>query len=380
MAARIIQFGTSRFLQAHVDLFVHEARQAGQAAGPITVVQVSPSADRAGRVAAFGRPEGYPVLIRGLEQGQRVDRRIDVTSVERGLAAVRDWQELRARFAGEADHIVSNTGEAGYDIAPADQAGAWAEAAVPASFPAKLAALLHHRWRDGARPLAVLPCELISGNGRVLKAAVLALVREARLPVAFADWLTREVPFADTLVDRIVATPLEPIGAIAEPYALWAVARQPGLTLPCTHPAIVATDDLEPYERLKLHILNLGHTALADLWRAQARDPGETVRAILAEAPVRDHLETIYREEVVPGFAAHGMGEAAEAYVATTLERFQNPFLDHKLADIAQHHATKVERRIAAFLAWSAEAGRTAPAPLLAAIVARGRASQGKMP
>ena len=71
MSGRIIQFGTSRFLQAHVDLFVHEARQAGQQPGPITVVQASGSADRAGRVAAFGAAEGYPVIIRGME-GPRV--------------------------------------------------------------------------------------------------------------------------------------------------------------------------------------------------------------------------------------------------------------------------------------------------------------------
>ena len=46
MVGRIVQLGTSRFLQAHVDLFVHEAREEGQAVGPITVVQVSGSPER----------------------------------------------------------------------------------------------------------------------------------------------------------------------------------------------------------------------------------------------------------------------------------------------------------------------------------------------
>ena len=48
MATPIVQFGTSRFLQAHVDLFVSDARAEGQEAGPITVVQTSGSAARAG--------------------------------------------------------------------------------------------------------------------------------------------------------------------------------------------------------------------------------------------------------------------------------------------------------------------------------------------
>ena len=41
MTRRIIQFGTSRFLQAHVDLFVHEARCSGEDIGPITVVKTT---------------------------------------------------------------------------------------------------------------------------------------------------------------------------------------------------------------------------------------------------------------------------------------------------------------------------------------------------
>ena len=182
--------------------------------------------------------------------------------------------------------------------------------------------------------------------------------------------------WADTLVDRIVSAPIEPVGAVAEPYALWAIARRPGLAEPpCRHPAIVMADDLEPYERLKLHILNLGHTVLADLWMSEARDAGETVRAMLADPDVRERLETVYRREVVPGFAARGLGEEAAAYVAATLERLLNPFLDHRLADIAQNHAVKVERRIVAFLAWTAGAGGGAPAaPTLEAIIARNRA------
>ncbi|MFG1293959.1 mannitol dehydrogenase family protein [Xanthobacter versatilis] len=371
MSGRIIQFGTSRFLQAHVDLFVHEARQAGQAVGPICIVQASGAADRAGRVAAFGRPGGYPVIIRGIEKGERIERRIDVTSVDRGLSAAQDWQALSDLFAKDADIIVSNTADAGYEIAASDRGPALLAGGVPVSFPGKLTTLLHRRWRQSGRGLTVLPCELINRNGRVLSAAVAALAREAGAPEAFLAWLEAEVIFADTLVDRIVSQALEPIGAVAEPYALWVIERRPGLELPFTHPSVVLADDLEPFERLKLHILNLGHTVLADIWRSERRDPGETVREILADADVRGRLDDVYRHEVLPGFAAHGMGEEAQRYVATTLERFLNPFLDHRIADIAQNHATKVDRRITAFLSWWAEAGAVGATPTLDVVIAR---------
>jgi len=65
------------------------------------------------------------------------------------------------------------------------------------------------------------------------------------------------------------------------------------------------------------------------------------------------------------------MGEEARAYVATTLDRFLNPFLDHRIADIAQNHAAKIERRIAAFLDWIDGVPGAPATPLLDAVAGR---------
>lgn len=369
MSSRIIQFGTSRFLQAHAALFVHEAQQSGQDVGPIAVVQVSGASSRSGRVAAFGNPQGYPVIIRGMSDGQPLNRTIQVTSVDRGLSAMGHWRELSKLFAEEAEFVVSNTGDTGYQTWPEeDRFGS--DDDVPRSFPAKLAALLVQRWQASARPLVILPCELITGNGHVLKQAVVDCARLNNVAAGFYDWLDGHVAFAETLVDRIVSEPIEPIGAVAEPYALWAIKRAPGVRAPCQHPSIVLTDDLEPYERLKLHILNLGHTFLAEIWQREGRSADETVRAILADKDIRTRLDTLYESEVLPGFAANGMGDEAKAYVATTLDRFRNPFLDHRIADISQHHPEKVARRIRAFLDWADKARSTSDMGTLRQIAA----------
>ena len=369
MSGRIIQFGTSRFLQAHVDLFVHEARVASQDVGPITVIQTTGSVERAGRVAAFGAADGYPVIVRGIEDGIPVDRTVTVTSIDRGLSAASDWAKVVELVAEDAAYLVSNTGDMGYAMMEADRGSGLIEGSPPLSFPGKLTVLLHARWLAGGRPLTMLPCELVRRNGRVLQGLVLDLAREAGLPEAFGSWVRDGMIWTDTLVDRIVSEPLEPVGAVAEPYALWAIERRPGLVLPCTHPCIVLADDLEPFERLKLHILNLGHTMLADLWRREGRPSGETVREILTDPVVLAWIEAVYRDEVIPGFEAHGMGDGARAYVRTTLDRFRNPFLDHRIADIAQNHETKVERRVAAFLDWAEAAGASCPAPALRGVV-----------
>ncbi|MDK4716612.1 mannitol dehydrogenase family protein [Rhizobium sp. CNPSo 4039] len=370
MSSRIIQFGTSRFLQAHAAFFVHEARQSGQDAGPIAVVQVSGASSRSGRVAAFGNPTGYPVIIRGMSDGLPVDRTVQVMSVDRGLSAVEHWKELSRLFTEDAEFVISNTGETGYKTWPKEDRFV-TNGQVPRSFPAKLAALLVRRWQASGRPLVILPCELMTGNGCVLKQTVIDCARLNDVPAEFYTWLDDHAAFAETLVDRIVSEPIEPIGAVAEPYALWAIKRAPGVRAPCHHPSIVLTDDLAPYERLKLHILNLGHTFLAEIWQRESRPADETVRAILTDKDIRARLDTLYESEVLPGFAENGMGDEAKAYVATTLDRFLNPFLDHRIADISQHHPEKVARRIHAFLNWADKAGSDSGMPVLRQIAKR---------
>ena len=69
----ILQFGTGRFLQAHVGLFVSEALARGDALGGITVVQTTGSPASTARTAAMAAGEGYEVRIRGLVDGRVQD-------------------------------------------------------------------------------------------------------------------------------------------------------------------------------------------------------------------------------------------------------------------------------------------------------------------
>lgn len=347
MKTPILQFGTSRFLQAHADLFVSEALAEGRAIGPITIVQTSGDVGRASRIAALAASDGFPVIIRGMEGDERVEREIRVRSVRRALSTATDWDEVSRIFAHEAEVIFSNTGDKGYALSEQDSLEG-----VPKSFPMKLLALLLARYQAGGATLTILPCELISRNGDVLKALILRLASEHGLEEPFQTWLSTQVVWANSLVDRIVSEPIEPAGAIAEPYALWAIEQQPGLIVPCGHPALLLVPDLTPFEKLKLHILNLGHTLLADRWLQDGRDRDETVREILQDGSVSDYLLGIYAAEVIPGFETHGLGDAARGYMDTTLARFRNPYLQHRLSDIAGNHDEKIQRRLVGLMDW----------------------------
>ena len=355
MKTPIMQFGTSRFLQAHADLFISEAMEKGEALGPITVVQTTGSSERAERLKGLAVEGGFPVRIRGIEDGHPVDRLQQVTSVRRALSASADWPEIERIFVEEVSLVLCNTADQGYDISgeprtlPAD---------LPVSFPGKLTVLLHSRFAAGGAGLTILPCELISRNGQALRAIVAGLAAKWYAEDEFRVWLGSDVFFCNTLVDRIVSEPLSPAGAVAEPYALWAIQRIAGQVLPCIHRDIVVADDIDPYEKLKLFILNLGHSFLADRWIAQGRAESMTVREMLGDRQTRSDLLSLYETEIIPGFAQRSMAAEARAYVSKTLQRFDNPFLDHKLSDIAQNHAEKIHRRFQGFVDWS---GATAP-------------------
>ena len=366
MRTPIVQFGTSRFLQAHADLFISDAMRAGQPVGPVTVVQTSGAADRAGRLAAFdGRP--LPIVIRGLEDGRPVERTEATTCLVRGLSSATDWAEIERIFTHEAEQVISNTGDGGYRMPEGEVVGD----TVPVSFPAKLTALLHARWRAGGAPLTLFPTELVPDNGAVLRGHVVSLARRSGLPEEFVDWVEGDCVFAASLVDRIVSSPLEPAGAVAEPYALWAIEKQDGLVVPWSNPAVRLVDDLAVTERLKLFLLNLAHTCIADRWRAEGRREDETVRELIADPAIRAWLDALYDEELLPVFAAAGISEAPD-YRQSVIDRFRNPYLDHRLSDIIMNHADKKQRRAGGFIAWAAEVAPGLPLPRLTAVANSG--------
>lgn len=341
----ILQFGTSRFLQAHVDLFVSEALAAGSALGPITVVQTTASAESAQRIAALNLGEGFPVRVRGLRNGVVIDEEQRVTSVTRGLHADRDWVEIRNQAATAARVIVSNTGDRGYELSAHDDPGLMFADIPPRAFPAKLLVLLHARYRQGGAPITLIPCELVANNGSALRERVVHLASTWSLNPAFIAWLDTGCVWVNSLVDRIVSEAIEPVGAVAEPYALWVVEEQPNMLLPCEHPQIVVTDRLEPYERRKLFLLNLGHSFLAEQWLRAERPRDETVLQAMADPALSAQLEALWEEEVLPVFRALGEEAQSRAYLDQVRDRFNNPYLAHRIADIAQNHGEKKRRR-----------------------------------
>ena len=342
----VLQFGSGRFLRAFADLFIHHGNAEGQGIGRVAIVQST--ATGGGRTDGLNKQEGrYHVAVRGYENGQVVDRVEACESVSRVIPAATEWAEVLGLARSPDLHtVLSNTTEAGYTLdmedLPTD--------AVPRSFPAKLLAVLKARYDAGLPGPTVIPCELIEGNATLLQTQVTVLGARWGYGTAFLKWLADDCAWLHTLVDRIVTgTPADhpllasdPMLIVAEPFAFFALEDHPRSRFKLRHPAITRTPNVEPYFLRKVRILNAAHTAL--LIKAVPR--GFTiVRDAVNDPALSAWLGRLLNEEIVP--TLEGRVDSARRFAEQTVERFKNPFLDHKFADIALHHASKMAVRLA---------------------------------
>ena len=341
----ILQFGTGRFLQAHVDLMLSEAAAAGQTVGRVCALQSSGQEQGKDRAAALNSQPDFPVRIEGFRDGRIVEetRRVNIIDRALVLADPEQWRQALQLVRGPVRTIISNTADHGYELVVTDRP----DLQPPASFPAKLLLLLRERFAAGGAPLTILPCELINGNADLLRKTVLDLGSSWQFTGDLLTWINDRCVWANTLVDRIVSEALEPIGAVAEPYALWAIQRVAGLVPPCSHRDILVVEDLYPFEMLKLGILNLSHTFLVDRWLRGGRPERLTLVAeIIQDREFSSILQSVMQNEVLPVLRELLPGHDPDGYLQSVLERFANPFLKHRLADIAQNHEEKVRRRV----------------------------------
>src|SRR5579885_262771 len=163
----ILKFGGGRFLRAFTDLFIQQANEAGQGIGQVVVLQSTDSGYAEKLNAQKGR---FHVAIRGIDRGEKIDTVHEVACVQRALIIRHQWEEIVA--LARSPHlrfIISNTTEAGLALAEGDAR----DAKPPASFPARLLALLRARFEAGLPGVAIIPCELREHNADLLFSLVL---------------------------------------------------------------------------------------------------------------------------------------------------------------------------------------------------------------
>lgn len=351
---RILCFGNGRFLCAFLGEAVELGNRRGLDLGRIVMCTNTPRGDVSALVAAGCK---YHVVSRGVRGGIAVETCTQVQAVSRALNSFQQWPELLSMARSPSWRVaVSNTTEAGITW----QAEPWPTETSPQSFPARLAALLIERWRAGLPGVLVLPCELIDDNAAALRTLVLRHAQAWVHDASLHRWLGDEVRWCDTLVDRVVSGEPADAAAIrerlgepdailiaAERYHHWAIrgAASDAERFPL-HRIGLATwcDDLAAERARKVRVLNGCHTALA----AVAGDDTPLVRQAVDHPQYGPWLCRLVQEEILPGLAADGFGDAATlgAFADAVFDRLRNPNLDHRLADIRLNSFAKWRTRL----------------------------------
>ena len=347
---RIIQFGEGGFLRGFVDYFFQKLNDKGLFEGSVVVVQ--PIKTGMCDMLTAQNCE-YNLFLRGVDKGKVVDEHTHIDVISRCINPYKDYEEYLS-LAKNPDFrfIVSNTTEAGIVYEDDNKLSD-----APAnSFPAKLTALLYERFKAGLPGFIVLSCELIDHNGEELLKCCKKYALKWELGENFGLWLERENSFCSTLVDRIVTGfPRDEHKALeerigqsdnmmdtAEIFHLWVIQGNHEDELPLQRAGfnVVWTDNVDPYKKRKVRILNGAHTSMVLAARLYGLD---TVGECMKDEKVSSLLRKSVFEEIIPTI---GDTEDNRKFGEAVFERFANPFIKHQLLSIALNSVSKFRARV----------------------------------
>jgi tagaturonate reductase len=358
---KVLQFGTGALLRGLPDFFIHKANEQGIFEGSIVIVKSTTK----GNLGDFSAQDNlFTHCTKGIYNGQLVNDTFINTSISRVLEARTEWDKLLALAVSEnIEIIISNTTEAGLVLDKQDSLGPES----PNSFPGKLFALLYARYQhfngDINKGWVILPTELIPDNATFLKSIIKELIQIHKLPHEFMTWLDSANEFCNTLVDRIVPGKLnenemleleEKLGyedkllISSEPFALWAIESNKPFTIAKIAFAtfderVIVTSEIVKFRELKLRLLNGAHTFSC----AVAIMAGfETVIQAMENKAFNSFMFSLALDEIAPCVVGGNISEVdASTFAKSVLERFSNPFIEHKWTNISMNFEEKMKMR-----------------------------------
>jgi mannitol 2-dehydrogenase len=337
VTAGVVHFGVGGFHRAHQAMYHDRLLREGKALEyGICGVGVLP-ADRAMKNALHAQDGLYTLVVKHAD-GTYEPRVIG--SIVEYLFAPDDPGAVVDKLAAASTRIVSLTvTEGGYD-------------ASGAAFRYIVDALARRRER-GLVPFTVMSCDNLEGNGGRTHTVVTEVAR-AR-DAALADWIEANVRFPNSMVDRITPRTTDedrhevrarfglddawPV--VCEPFAQWVLedaftAGRP----PYEEAGVQVVDDVEPYELMKLRLLNGSHQALGYF----AYLDGYRLVHEAAQDPLYARFLRGYMDDECSPTLAPVPGVDLEGYKATLIERFANPAVRDTVARLCAETSDRIPR------------------------------------
>ncbi|MEJ5019015.1 mannitol dehydrogenase family protein [Ochrobactrum vermis] len=213
---------------------------------------------------------------------------------------------------------------------------------------------LKRRFELDLSPFTVLSCDNLPDNGALLRSAIIDFATRAHGP-ELANRIAEEVAFPATMVDRITPQPTDRTRADAaraigcedeaaietEAFSQWVIQDH----FPAGRPAweamgAIFTQDVHPFEKMKLRMLNGSHSMLAYAGFLSSKI---YVRDVMADAALNRLVQRHLRAaaQTLPA-----MDVDLDAYAQALAGRFANPAIAHQTRQIAMDGSEKMPQRI----------------------------------
>ncbi|MDA3732730.1 tagaturonate reductase [Niameybacter massiliensis] len=355
---KILQFGEGNFLRGFTDWMINDINEKDEYEGSIVLCQ--PIGNFPQICEMINAQKGkYHLAMRGIENGEVIEKVVQITSISRCINAYEHFEELmKIARSEDLEVVISNTTEAGIVYHEGDQL----LDKPPHSFPAKITVLLYERYKafDGAldKGLLFLPVELIDNNGTELKKVVIRYATEWHLEESFIQWIECANKFTNTLVDRIVTGfPKDEIEyfeeklgyrdqliVTSEIFNLWVIeGKKEWAEILPIHKGqgnVIWTDDVTPYKKQKVSILNGGHTGTVLAAYLAGYD---IVLDFMKDNTFKKYLNQLLFKEVIPTLTLPQ--EELKQFAYDVCNRFANPYIKHSLLDISLNSCAKFNTR-----------------------------------
>lgn len=304
--------------------------------------------------------QGYLYTL--IELDDRPDTEVRVLASIRDMMLVGEHgsETVVARLADPAIRIVSLTiTEGGYCLD--DSTGQFnaqlpqiqhdlEHPRTPISVFGLLCAALAKRRGEGIGPFTIMSCDNLPHNGDVTRTATLAFAN--LVDADLANWIAHYVSFPNAMVDRI--TPMTSAAhrkalkqehgvddawpVVCEPFVQWVLEDKFVAGRPAWEKVGVQfTDDVSPYEEMKIKLLNGSHLALTYLGFLRGyRFVHETMADPLFVEYIRQYMD----KDVTPQLAAVP-GIDLTLYKQTLIDRFSNCAIADQLERVCSDGSSK---------------------------------------
>jgi mannitol 2-dehydrogenase len=286
-----------------------------------------------------------------------------IGSIVEYLLAPDDPEAVVEKMADPSTRIVSLTvTEGGYNVSPvtgefdAAEPGVVADlqpGAVPRTTFGLVTEALVRRRERGLPPFTVMSCDNIPGNGDVARRSFAAFA--ALRDPALGEWVAGSVAFPNSMVDRITPATTELHRAevshrfgiedgwpvVCEPFTQWVLEDSFSCGRPPLEDAgVQLVADVEPYELMKLRLLNGSHQALGYLGSLA----GITFMHDAAQDPLYRAFLLRYMDAEATPTLGPVPGIDLEQYKAELIGRFANPYVRDTLARLCAESSDRIPK------------------------------------